>query len=184
MWSATLLLFIIGFLHLATAHPTANSIDPAPPSTLETTTHNIYLSTCVPRGRKNDDDAPTKQNFTAIAYFRQPLNATTLDPDTKAPKPDRSALVAQPPEPWEGVKWRVKVWRDKMFAAAIDAGAGALAKGSLAGSVKLDDEEYVCFKDGVTEVRVRDDGVRGDCVADYWCAGVDAGRGKGEVEVK
>ena len=141
--------------------------------------HNIYLVSCVPRGRNNEDDKPAlKDNFTAIAYFKQPLNLTEIDPDSKAPKPDKTALVSQPPEPWEGVKWRVKVWRSKVFSADIAANAATLSKGGIAGTVGLDDESYVCFKDGETSIRVRDDDLRGNCVADYWCAQLSLAKDK------
>jgi hypothetical protein len=159
--------------YLALAHPAL------PPTTdlAAAKAHNIYLATCVPKNRNNDNRPEPTANFTAIAYFRQPLNVTTVDPDTKAPKPDKAALVAQPPEPWEGVRWKVKVWNDKLFSASIAADAATGLKGALAGEATLGDEEYVCFKDGETAVRVREDGARGNCVADYWCAGLEAGKG-------
>jgi len=138
--------------------------------------HNIYLVTCVPRSRKNenDDDTPsTAQNFTAIAYFKKPIDPA--ETGSKDPQPDRAALVSQPPEAWDGVKWKVKTWRDKIFTADIASGAATLAKGEIAGNAKLGDEDYVCFKDGVTAIRIRDDDVRGKCVADYFCAGLGKG---------
>ncbi|KAK3209870.1 hypothetical protein GRF29_44g878979 [Pseudopithomyces chartarum] len=168
---------LLGVLpYMAVAHPAL------PPTTDATTApaakaHNIYLATCVPRSKNNDDDPTPKDNFTIIAYFKQPLNLTDVDPDTKAPKPDKAALVSQPPEPWEGVKWRVKVWRDKLFSASIAADAAKGTKGALAGDAKLDNEDYICFKDGETAIRVREDGARGNCVADYWCAGLETGKG-------
>lgn len=174
--AASLLLGAI--FHVAVAHP---ALPPAADAIAAPAAkaHNIYLTTCVPRSKNNDDNGNPKENFTAIAYFRQPLNVTAIDPDTKAPKPDKAALVAQPPEPWEGVKWRVKVWRDKLFSADIAADAATGTKGALAGDVKLDDEDYICFKDGETAIRVREDGARGNCVADYWCAGLESGKGDG-----
>ncbi|KAJ4305829.1 hypothetical protein N0V90_001361 [Kalmusia sp. IMI 367209] len=139
-------LFLSALPYLAAAYPTlapTTDLGSAPAAKA----HNIYLTTCVPRNKNNDDNPAPTTNFTAIAYFRQPLNTTAIDPDTKAPKPDKAALVAQPPEPWEGVKWRVKVWNDKLFSASIAADAGSLTKGGLAGDAKLGDEDYVCFKD-------------------------------------
>lgn len=136
--------------------------------------HNIYLVTCVPRSRKNDDDIPAAaQNFTAIAYFKKPIDPA--DTSSKGPQPDKSALVSQPPEAWEGAKWKVKVWKDKLFTAEIPEGAQTLAKGDIAGSVNLGDEDYACFKDGETAIRIRDDDLRGKCVADYFCAGLGKG---------
>ncbi|KAL1592835.1 hypothetical protein SLS60_011251 [Paraconiothyrium brasiliense] len=175
IYSMMTALFLCALPYLSSAHPAlAPTIELAPAAKA----HNIYLTTCVPKPRNNDDKPVPTANFTAIAYFRQPLNITTVDPDTKAPKPDKAALVAQPPEPWEGVKWKVKVWNEKLFSASIVANAGSAAKGTLAGDAKLGDEEYVCFKDGETGIRVRDDDVRGNCVADYWCAGLEAGKGQ------
>jgi hypothetical protein len=134
--------------------------------------HNIYLVTCVPRSRKNDDDRPDTgaQNFTAVAYFRKPINNADLDDGL--PKPNKAALISQPPEAWEGAKWKAKVWRNELFSADIAAGANTLTKGAIAGSVKLADEDFACFKDGETAIRIREDDLRGKCVADYWCAGL------------
>jgi hypothetical protein len=173
IWSTIPALLLGAQPYLALAHP-------APPQTIDVTAtraHNIYLVTCVPRNRNNDDGPSPTANFTAIAYFRQPLNVTTVDPDTKAPKPDKAALVAQPPEPWEGVRWKVKVWNDKLFSASIAADAATGAKGALAGDATLGDEDYVCFKDGETGIRIREDNARGNCVAGYWCAGLEDGKG-------
>lgn len=170
----TLNALLLGTLpYLAVAHPAL------PPTTdlAAAKAHNIYLATCVPKNRNNDDNPAPPVNFTAIGYFRQPLNVTAVDPDTKAPKPDKAALVAQPPEPWEGVRWKIKVWNDKLFSASIAADAATGVKGALAGDAKLGNEDYVCFKDGETAIRIREDDVRGNCIADYWCAGLEAGRG-------
>lgn len=137
--------------------------------------HNIYLVTCVPKLKDDDDKTPTTtSNFTAVAYFKQPLNATdTSTTAEKAPKPDHAAMVSQPPEPWEGVKWKVKVWNDKTFSTDIAPDAKSLSKAAIAGGVQLKDEPYICFVDGDTAVRIREDApLRGNCVADYWCAGL------------
>ncbi|KAF2250973.1 hypothetical protein BU26DRAFT_562934 [Trematosphaeria pertusa] len=173
---ASLVLGVLPFL--TTAYPTDT------PSTelAAAKAHNIYLVTCVPRKRNNNGNPPSNaQKFTAVAYFKKPLNATDSDSSSdKAPQPDKAALVAQPPEPWEGVKWRVKVWKDKLFSAEISADAAVMTKGGMAGSAALDDEQYVCFKDGETAIRLKGD-VKGHCVADYWCAGLDPGKGDDTV---
>ncbi|KAJ4351329.1 uncharacterized protein N0V89_006668 [Didymosphaeria variabile] len=135
---------------------------------------NIYLTTCIPKPRGTDGKPAPVANFTAIAYFRQPLNMTTVDADTKAPKPDKAALVAQPAEPWEGVRWKVKVWNEKLFSASIVADA---AKGALAGEGQLGEEEYVCFRDGETGIRMREDGVRGIALRIIGALGWRVGRG-------
>ncbi|KAF2475224.1 uncharacterized protein BDR25DRAFT_382092 [Lindgomyces ingoldianus] len=161
--------------HIASTFPApANT-----PAAVVTSTHNIYLVSCVPR---NSSVGTTGANFTAIAYFRQPLNASELVGE-KDPKTDHAAVVSDPASAWEGVKWRVKVWRDKMFATEIPAGSDALEKGQLAGTVTLDAEHFVCFRDGQTGIRVReDDGPRGNCVADYWCPSIDPKKEKDDTK--
>ncbi|KAF2121465.1 hypothetical protein BDV96DRAFT_564303 [Lophiotrema nucula] len=157
--------------------------------------HNIYLVTCTPKKKKSDSDnggnkdSTPKSNFTAIAYFKGPIANATQDDGgdddggkVKLPKADKAAEVSEPPSAWEGVKYVVKVWRDKLFSASINAEAAAGTNGSLSGSVKLGDEDYVCFRDGTTALRVKEDELRGNCVADYWCAGLgngDSGKGDG-----
>lgn len=180
--------FLSTLPYLAAAYP---ALDPSTDVAAAGKAHNIYLATCIPRSKNDANPGPPQgsppgstpsptpgatANFTVVAYFRQPLNVTSVDPDTKAPKPDKAALVSQPPEPWEGVKWKVKVWNDKLFSASIAADAAASSKGSLAGDAKLAEEQYICFRDGETAIKVREDAARGNCVADYWCAGLDAKR--------
>ncbi|KAF2686920.1 hypothetical protein K458DRAFT_486033 [Lentithecium fluviatile CBS 122367] len=160
---------------LTTALPT-----PADASTtaLAASAHNIYLVTCVPRKSSDDTNPTPAANFTAVAYFRKPINPN--DTDSSTPQPNKAALVSQPPEPWEGVKWKLKVWKEKLFTASIAGGAESLATGELAGTAKLEDEDYACFRDGVTAIRIKEDELKGKCVADYWCAGLDAGKDTGD----
>ena len=97
---------------------------------------------------------------------------------------NQNSVVSDPSEPWEGVKWRVKVWGNSVFTSDIWPGANGISNGQMAGNVKLDQEEFVCFRDGgETVIRVRDDenwGGRGrrrrgvECNADYWCASLDS----------
>ncbi|KAH7132574.1 hypothetical protein B0J11DRAFT_230910 [Dendryphion nanum] len=144
--------------------------------------HNIYLATC----RKRSDGELTGKPFTAVAYFKNPIaNSTEDDSDRtkeRGPRADKSAVVADPAESWENTKYRLKVWRDKVFTTDITS-TSEKTKGQLSGSVKLGTEDYVCFTDGVTKVRIKNDddeeknlvdqaALRGDCVADYWCAGL------------
>ncbi|KAF2014845.1 hypothetical protein BU24DRAFT_482377 [Aaosphaeria arxii CBS 175.79] len=148
--------------------------------------HNIYLVTC---NNRSGSDSPGERAFSAIAYFRNPISNSTKE-DDRAPKPDRSAIVSDPYEPWEGVKWRLKVWRDKLFASDISADAAAKPKGTPTGTVKLEDEDYVCFRDGETSIRIKKEedesgiligtvgkveSARVTCVADHWCAGLNIG---------
>lgn len=132
--------------------------------------HNIYLVTCTQR--RSD------KNFTAVAYFRKPINTTASDPDD-VPEPNKSAVVSEPPEPWEGTRWNITVWREKVFTADISVEAKTLAKGNIAGSVSLGKEPYACFKDTETAIRIRDGDLKGKCIADYWCAGLGNGKDNG-----
>jgi hypothetical protein len=171
MLFTTIATFALSALPLLT---TAIPVDTPTTSIEAAKAHNIYLVTCVPRTRKNDDETPAAAtNFTAVAYFKRPIDPA--ETDSKGPQPNKAALVSQPPEAWEGAKWKVKVWKDKIFTADIASGAETLAKGGIAGSVRLGEEDYACFKDGETAIRIRDDDVRGKCVADYFCAGLGKG---------
>ncbi|KAF2799327.1 hypothetical protein K505DRAFT_332672 [Melanomma pulvis-pyrius CBS 109.77] len=138
---------------------------------------NIYLITCLPRVK--EDETPNTTPFTAISYFKQPITNSTDPESDKAPRGDQNVIVSSPAAAWEGVKWSVKAWRNKVFTAEIGIGAENQEKGSLAGSAKLDTVDYVCFKDGTTAVRYKDDDLRGNCKADYWCASLDTGKDKG-----
>lgn len=137
---------------------------------------NMYLVTCAykaPKGDDDDDSPPVTgvANFTAVAYFKNPIDPN--DSSKKGPKPDKAALVSQPPTAWEGVKLVIKAWKKKQVITSITGGANTLAKGGLAGTAMLDTEDYACFRDGTTKIRIReDDDFRGNCVADYWCAGL------------
>jgi hypothetical protein len=181
MFSKTLTALSIFFLSsLVTAYP----LDASLSTTAAASGRNIYLVTCIPRTKNSDDKPPPTSPpipFTAIAYCREPLSRNNTSPEesTKAPKPDQSVIVANPALPWEGVRWSVKAWKDKIFTAEIAIGAETETKGSIAGSAKLDAADYVCFRDGETQVRYKDDDLRGDCIADYWCAGLEAGKNEG-----
>ncbi|KAF2123052.1 hypothetical protein BDV96DRAFT_14000 [Lophiotrema nucula] len=96
--------------------------------------------------------------------------------------PDQSAVIADPVIAWEGNIVRKDVFMNTVFQASINAGANTLAQGSIAGDVKLGNEDFVCFRDGQTTVRVGDTsgwswrgGSSGTCIADYWCGGLGAG---------
>ncbi|KAF2734824.1 hypothetical protein EJ04DRAFT_523379 [Polyplosphaeria fusca] len=105
-------------------------------------------------------------------------------------RPDESAIIADPAVPWEGANVSTTLWVNTDFDTYIDDGAASLGKGGIAGSVVLAEEEYVCFRDGETEVKLvggewedggrnwggrGGNGKRGTCVADYWCGGLGAG---------
>lgn len=126
--------------------------------------HNLYLATCTRRPNCLliicDDPPP----FTAAAYYAN--GATT------ATNPTELATIATPASPWEGTP-RQGEFRTSPFSSTIDAGAGALAKGEIAGAATVGTEEFVCFRDGETTFTANDwDDLVGkaSCVADYWCA--------------
>ncbi|KAF1953350.1 hypothetical protein CC80DRAFT_420389 [Byssothecium circinans] len=133
--------------------------------------HNIYLSTCNRRATIPDcplivlcDDkraaAPAK-TFTAAAFF-----ANTI---SQSKTPTEVAAVSEYVEPWEGTQ-RVARFKTAAFSSVINAGANTLVKGDVAGSARLGNEEFACFRDGETAFSA-DDITR--CKADYWCASLD-----------
>ena len=90
--------------------------------------------------------------------------------------------MTDPAGPWEGTQRVAKVGlgeRNKQgaFSASIDGGAGFLEKGQIAGEARIDSEDFVCFRDGGTEVGGGGGRGRGEaeaeCEADYWCASID-----------
>ncbi|KAF2185748.1 hypothetical protein K469DRAFT_687603 [Zopfia rhizophila CBS 207.26] len=177
------LLFLAALSQLVNSTPLERAVEPPAAASA----HNIYLVTCETRCSRRRCGPDRESTFTAVAYFRQPIGNNTNNPT-----PNRSAAVSDPASPWEGVNWKVKVWRGKVFESTITAGANALAKGQIAGDTKLDDEDFVCFKDGETVVVLRDEGRDGErdgdrdkgqdqerravCRADYWCPSVSVGK--------
>lgn len=152
--------------------------------------HNLYLVTCAVRAGRN-----SVQNVSALAFFNTPITSNPVrgppggggwDND---PKADQAALISNPAAPWEGTI-SASVWSNTNFTSSIDKQAGTLAKGNIAGSATLNKEQYICFKDGDTEIGIKEDNGdgRGDwgpgrgrgrprvqCTADYWCASFDQG---------
>jgi hypothetical protein len=141
--------------------------------------HNLYLSTCTRRTGFGEcpliiicpasDAAEVK--YSAIAYFANgPLSTTG------SANPTEVATTSEPPQPWEGTARNAKLGRTGTVTASIDAGAATLESGQIAGSAKLDTEDFVCFKDGKTSFEVKNDlGIRQYiCTTDYWCPSVGA----------
>ncbi|ORX98880.1 hypothetical protein BCR34DRAFT_576877 [Clohesyomyces aquaticus] len=174
--TASLALLLGSLSHLTSALP----LDTTLTATAELSHHNIYLATCTPR----DSSVGTSgAKFSAGAYFKYPINATEYIGDTKDPRSDHGVLVSDPASAWEGIRYRAKAWGEKTFSSDIPAGADSLEKGQIAGTVSLAREGYtenfICFRDGKTGVRVKeDDGIRGNCVADYWCPSISEKRKK------
>ncbi|KAF2706933.1 hypothetical protein K504DRAFT_447801 [Pleomassaria siparia CBS 279.74] len=139
--------------------------------------HNLYLSTCTRRAGIGDCPLPifcsaadAAITYTAIAYFPNGPISTSGAPTP----PSQIATVSEPPAPWEGASRGAKLGRTSSVNATIDAGAATLAKGDLAGSAKLDQEDFICFKDGTTSFEFKNEwGIREySCTADYWCPSI------------
>jgi hypothetical protein len=137
--------------------------------------HNLYLATCT--RRSSVPDCPLiilcarqqQTTYTAVAYYANgPIESN------RNTNPTQISTVSQPPQPWEGTPRSARVGRVGTFESNIDAGAATLEKSQIAGSAKLGDEEFVCFKDGATKFTVRDelDDPTASCQADYWCPSI------------
>jgi hypothetical protein len=140
--------------------------------------HTLYLSTCTRRGLGDSDGdcdllilCPRQRSstYSAVAYY---ANGGIDSGSQRNKNPTQIATVET--SPWEGSTPKAKLGRAGEFSSYIDAGAKAFAKGEIAGSAKLGDEGFVCFKDGVTKITGRDE--LGDpeysCVTDYWCPSI------------
>jgi hypothetical protein len=134
--------------------------------------HTLYLSSCTNYNiipicpipilcDKETANSAKATPYTAATYFasgRPPSNY-----------PTEVAVVSATPQAWEGTQ-RVAKFRSGDFSSVIDAGAKALKKGDVAGSARMGNEEFACFKDGETSFTV--DAVNA-CKADYWCASLE-----------
>lgn len=136
--------------------------------------HNLYLVTCTKRARESDCPliilCGTEQvSYTAVAYYANgPIEAN------RNTDPTQISTVSQPVQPWEGTPRTAKINRVGDFSSNIDSAAAGIANGQIAGSAKLSEEEFVCFKDGETSFTVRNDlGIQQySCSADYWCPSI------------
>lgn len=136
--------------------------------------HNLYLVTC--KRRSGWPDCPLiilcsrqESEYTAVAYYANgPVESN------RNSNPTQISTVSEPAQPWEGGQRVAKLGRVGEFSSAIDADGAALEKGEIAGSAKLDDEDFVCFSDGETSIAVRDGlgDIEYTCSADYWCPSI------------
>jgi hypothetical protein len=160
--------------------------------------HNIYLVTCTWSG-SNGRWGNSDKSATGVAFFKAPIQTPPSlggRQDWKdSPRPDQVAILRSPATSWEGTKRQSTVWENKAFSANIVTGAGTLSKGQIAGEASLGSEQFVCFKDGETEIRLVGDGDGNgpgrwgggrrppekrqrwnggndwaQCKVDYWCA--------------
>lgn len=170
---SALIFAIVSLCSIANAAPTPGN------ASQMSSKHNLYLATCTRRSSLGDcplliicpaSDA-AEITYSAIAYFANGPVSTT-----GAVKPSEIATTSQPPQPWEGVARGAKLGRTSTVIASIDASAATLLDGQIAGSAKLDTEDFVCFKDGKTVFEVKNElGIRQySCTTDYWCPSIGA----------
>jgi hypothetical protein len=128
--------------------------------------HNLYLATCTLIDPEDDATAAASK-YTAVAYFANgPIEFNQALTDI--------ATVTDPAQRWEGTQRVTRVGRTSSFSSRISADAARVAKGELAGTAVLDDEDFVCFKDGSTAFVVTKELTNEpySCKTDYWCASI------------
>ncbi|KAH7388793.1 hypothetical protein BKA66DRAFT_385194, partial [Pyrenochaeta sp. MPI-SDFR-AT-0127] len=146
---------------------------------------NVYLATCTTRGSgcaipilcslfstsaetsaDSGVDAAAETSSTVI-YYNGPANPRS--------SPNDIGTVSSPARSWEGATRRTSLDVGD-FEGKIARDADDLAKSQIAGSAKLDSEEFVCFRDGESTFQFRE-GLLGfrsvNCLADYWCASIE-----------
>jgi hypothetical protein len=127
--------------------------------------HNLYLTTCTPID-PDDDNTSAASKYTAVAYFANgPIETNQALTDI--------ATVTDPAQRWEGTQ-RVALLGSGSFSSRIDASAARLEKGQIAGTAVMNDEDFVCFKDGTTSFVVTK-GLTNKpytCKTDYWCPSI------------
>lgn len=88
--------------------------------------------------------------------------------------PSDIATVSDNKRSWEGKSRRI-ILGPGYFQSTINSGADDLPKSQIAGSAKLDDEDFICFRDGQTTFQFSE-GLLGlkstTCRAEYWCASI------------
>ncbi|KAF2257529.1 hypothetical protein CC78DRAFT_588416 [Lojkania enalia] len=139
-------------------------------------------------------------NFTAVAYFASPISPNSTQGNSgqeldsscsprpwqacqgpPGAEPDKVSIISNPAAKWEGATAQARVFGGQEFEAAIDADAGSKTKSSISGKAKLDNEEFVCFKDGETAIRIWQPDLKARCTTDYWCATLDIGDSSGSM---
>lgn len=120
--------------------------------------HNLYLATCT---RQTAIDS-----FTAVAYFADGASS----PGTSLTS---MSVVNEKAEAWEGAQRFTRLGRDAVITN-IDGNAAGLNKSQIAGTARMANEDFVCFRDGETSfsvvVKGQSTGGTISCTADYWCA--------------
>jgi hypothetical protein len=128
--------------------------------------HNLYLTTCtqiVP----DDNKTSAAPKYTAVAYFANgPIELSQSLTDI--------ATVTDPAQRWEGTQRVARLGNSGSFSSRISTDAAGLKKGEIAGYAVMDDEDFVCFKDGSTAFVVTKDLTNQPytCKTDYWCPSI------------
>lgn len=128
--------------------------------------HNLYLTTCT-RIDPDNDNATSAPRYTAVAYFADgPIESHQTLTDI--------ATVTDPAQRWEGTQRVAKLGKSGSFSSRINTDAARLKKGEIAGSAVMDNEDFVCFKDGSTAFVVTKDLTDQpySCKTDYWCPSI------------
>jgi len=128
--------------------------------------HNLYLTTCT-RIDTDDDKTSAAPKYTAVAYFANgPIESHQSLTDI--------ATVTDPAQRWEGTQRVARLSGSSTFSSRISADATRIGKGEIAGTAVLDNEDFVCFKDGSTAFVVTKDLTNEpySCKTDYWCASI------------
>ncbi|KAH8727596.1 hypothetical protein GQ44DRAFT_611116 [Phaeosphaeriaceae sp. PMI808] len=137
----------------------ARPLESDPGSSVAGSKKNVYLATCTSRTLFD-----TTTSSVAI-YYNGPVNRFS---------PSDIGVVSEPARRWEGESRRVDLISGR-FTSSISADAAGLPKNSIAGTAKLEREEFVCFVDGTSTFQFRE-GILGlrstNCKAEYWCASI------------
>jgi hypothetical protein len=140
--------------------------------------HNLYLVTCTQRNILDcpllilcSKDATAVTKYTAMAYYANgPIPSNRISNS----KPTQTVIISRFAQLWEGTQRVGKLGQSGSVSSNIDAQAASLAKGQISGTAQMDNEEFVCFRDGQTKIQWSEDlgVVEVDCTTDYWCPSI------------
>ena len=131
--------------------------------------HNIYLTTCTPKCLLGIICSRQERSYTSVLYYAN----GPVDTLPNASPTYMTTISSNPPR-WEGASHSANLGSYGLFSSSIDASAKTIAKGEIAGTVKLEDEQFVCFKDEETSFRFSENlGLSSyTCTANYWCPSI------------
>ncbi|KAF1965120.1 hypothetical protein BU23DRAFT_575143 [Bimuria novae-zelandiae CBS 107.79] len=152
--------------------------------------HTVFLASCTPSDCPIDlcdpaggmDAPPVLEHMLASCVVSTSGAGHFVNGPPSGSTASATAYASTSSTRWEGVSRSLKFSRYGTFKTSIDAKAGSLAKGEIAGSATLtardggtEAEPFLCFKDGSTKFRAKHDGDWFTCTAAYYCPTVDAG---------